>query len=168
MHDYLHRVYGIYETRHEAERINRELMAQGFAREQLELLDKTQPDRELLPDSDEVRNEVMADGAIGTVAGAGVGVLGEAALAAVNVSLFVASPVVGTLTMMGWGAMVGGLIGASIGAGSQQTRRFSDLVHDAIDSGYAVLIAYAESENQAAAAQAVIGDSVKAPRQVAS
>jgi hypothetical protein len=54
---------------------------------------------------------VIIDGAIGTAVGAGLGALGEAALAAANVSLFVASPIIGTLTMMGWGAALGAIMG---------------------------------------------------------
>jgi hypothetical protein len=161
MENYQHRVYGLYANRQEAEQIRAQLLQQGFKPEQLQLVDQSQSDKEITPDSDEVRNEVVIDGAIGTAAGAGIGALGEVALAAANVSLFVASPVLGTLTMIGWGAAVGGLVGAVVGAGTEDTQRFSDIVQDAVKSGHAALIVYAKDEEQTTLAQAVIGASLK-------
>jgi hypothetical protein len=161
MENYQHRVYGLYANRQEADQIRAQLLQQGFKPDQLQLVDKSQSDKEITPDSDEVRNEVVIDGAIGTAAGAGIGALGEVALAAANVSLFVASPVLGTLTMIGWGAAVGGLVGATIGAGAEDTKRFSGIVQDAVKSGHAALIVYAMNEEQTTLAQAIIGDSLK-------
>ena len=160
MENYQHRVYGLYASRHEAEQIRAQLLQKGFKPEQLELVGKSQSDEEIRPDSDEVRNEVVIDGAIGTAAGAGIGALGEVALAAANVSLFIASPVLGTLTMIGWGAAVGGLVGAAVGAGNPDTKRFSDIVQDAVKSGHAALIVYAATESQTTLAQAVIAESL--------
>ena len=117
--------------------------------------------QEITPDSDEVRDEMLTDGAIGTAVGAGVGVIGEAVLAAVNISLFVASPVVATLVMMGWGASIGALIGAGVGAGTKNTKHFSDLVRDAVNQGHTVLIAYANTEKQTVIAQSTIANSVE-------
>lgn len=161
MENYQHRVYGLYANRQEAEQIRTQLLQQGFKPQQLQVVDKSQSDKEIAPDSDEVRNEVVIDGAIGTAAGAGIGALGEVALAAANVSLFIASPVLGTLTMIGWGAAVGGLVGATIGAGTEDTKRFSDIVQDAVKSGHAALIVFAKDETQTTLAQAVIGESLK-------
>lgn len=160
MDTYAHRIYGLYPSHLEAEQVYSQLVQQGFKPEQLELVDKAASDKEIPPDSDEVRNEVVIDGAIGTVAGAGAGALGEAAIAAANASLFVASPVLGTLTMIGWGATVGGLVGAAVGAGTEDTKRFSDIVQDAVKSGHAALIVYAASEPQTTLAQAVIAESL--------
>jgi hypothetical protein len=165
MNSYLHRVFGIYASRHEAEQVFERLLQDGFKREQLELIDEPGSNAETAPDSDEVRNEVLVDGAIGTAAGAGIGALGEVAIAAANVSLFIASPVLGTLMLMGWGAVVGGMIGAAVGAGTEDTRHFSDLVRDAIKHGHAVLIAHATTEEQTTTAQSVIGNSLKDPSQ---
>lgn len=161
MENYQHRVYGLYANRHEAEQIRAQLLQKGFKPEQMELIGKSQSDEEIRPDSDEVRNEVVIDGAIGTAAGAGIGALGEVALAAANVSLFIASPVLGTLMMIGWGAAVGGLVGAAVGAGTEDTKRFSDIVQDAVKSGHAALIVYAMNEEQTTLAQAVIAESLE-------
>lgn len=167
MSSYLHRIYGIYSNQNEAERVMEQLVQSGFKREQLELIDKQSIRKEIAPDSDEVRDEMLSDGAIGTLVGAGVGALGEAVIAAVNISLFVASPVVATLVMMGWGASIGALIGVGVGAGTENTKHFSDLVRDAVSQGHAVLIAYANTEKQTTAAQDVIANSVKGLHQTA-
>lgn len=161
METYQHRVYGIYATRKEAMYAHDDLLQAGFMPEQIEVVDAQHPPRDITPDSDEVRNEILIDGAIGTAAGAGIGALGEAALAAANISLFIASPVIGTLTMIGWGAAVGGLVGAAAGAGTDKTRHFSDLVRDAVANGHAVLIAYAADEEQTTRAQAAITATLK-------
>ena len=160
MENYQHRVYGLYANRQEAEQIRAQFLQQGFKPQQLQLVDQSKSGKEITPDSDEVRNEVVIDGAIGTAAGAGIGALGEVALAAANVSLFIASPVLGTLMMIGWGAAVGGLVGAAVGAGTEDTKRFSDIVQDAVKSGHAALIVYAMNEEQTTQAQAVIAESL--------
>jgi L-asparaginase/Glu-tRNA(Gln) amidotransferase subunit D len=67
--------------------------------------------------------------------------------------------------MIGWGAALGGVIGAAVGAGTENTKHFSDLVRDAVKSGHAVLIAHAATEQQTTTAQSVIGNSLKDPNQ---
>ena len=156
-----HRVSGIYATRREAEVVYDRLLRDGFQAGQMELIDQPGADAETDPDSDEVRNEMLVGGAIGTAAGAGAGALGSAAIAAANVSLFIASPLLGTLMMVGWGASVGGIVGASVGLGTVDTKRFDDLVKQAISQGHAVLIVHAETEEQTTLAQSVIGESLK-------
>ena len=56
---------------------------------------------------------MLVDVAIGTTVGAGIGGLAEVA---VNVSLFGASPLLAPLVMLGSGASLGGLLGATAGA----------------------------------------------------
>ena len=65
---------------------------------------------------DGVLQDVLVDGAIGTAVGTGIGALGSVALAATSVTLFIASPLVAPLMLLGWGASIGGLIGAAAGA----------------------------------------------------
>lgn len=159
---YLHRIYGIYENATEASMNVDRLMAAGFRRDQVKIVDKPESRPETQPDSEEVRNDMLVDGAIGTAIGAGIGFIGEAALAAANISLFIASPIIGTLTMMGWGAALGGIVGAAAGAGDETKKDFAELVKDAVKSGHVVLVAYSESEAQTAAARKIIGDSMQA------
>jgi hypothetical protein len=102
------------------------------------------------------------DGAIGTAVGSGIGVLAELALVAANVTLFVASPLVAPLAMLGWGASLGGFIGAAAGAGSKGGN-FSTLIQDAIASGQVVVVAETRTEQETAIAteviQALVGQS---------
>jgi hypothetical protein len=56
------------------------------------------------------------------------------------VSLFIASPLIAPLAMLGWGASLGGFVGAAAGAGNKEGG-FSALVMDAISSGQVVLVA---------------------------
>lgn len=159
--DYLHRIFGIYATRQEAEQVRQQLFDRGITAEQFEILDEPGDKGHIAPNSDEVRNETLTGGAVGTVIGGAAGALGEAALAAANVSLFLASPVIGTLTMIGWGAAAGGVLGGFIGAGAKGKENFADLVRDAVHHGYTVLIVYARTEEQTTLAQSVIGESVQ-------
>ena len=159
--DYLHRIFGIYTTRQEAEQVRQRLFNEGIAAEQFEIFDEPGDQGHIEPNSDEVRNETLTGGAIGTVIGGAAGALGEVALAAANVSLFLASPVIGTLTMIGWGAAAGGVLGGFIGAGGAGKENFADLVRDAVQHGYTVLIVYARTEAETTLAQAVIGESVQ-------
>lgn len=163
--DYLHRIFGIYSTREEAERVRQQLFDQGLAADQFEILDEPSDKGHTEPNSDEVRNETLTGGAIGTIAGGAAGALGEAALAAANISLFLASPVIGTLTMIGWGAAAGGVLGGFIGAGTKGKENFADLVRDSLSQGYTVLIVYAQTEAQTSLAQGVIGKSVSLEEQ---
>jgi len=158
---YLHRIYGIYENAAEASAIVEQLVNVGFRRNQVKIVDKPESRPEIQPDSEEVRNDMLVDGAIGTAIGAGIGFIGEAALAAANISLFIASPIIGTLTMMGWGAALGGIVGAAAGAGDETKKDFETLVKDAVASGHVVLVAYSESEDQTAAARKIVGDSMQ-------
>lgn len=165
MEDYLHRVYGIYAHRRDAEAVWNDLTEAGFGNDQIELLERKEqletPTKEQVvkPDSDEVRNDILVDSAIGTAIGAGAGAIGEALLAAANISLFVASPIIGTLTMIGWGAAAGAIVGAAAGAGDETKKDFERLVKEAVDSGYYVLIVKAASEAQTKIARQLIGDS---------
>jgi hypothetical protein len=76
------------------------------------------------------------------------------------VSLFVASPLVAPLVMMGWGASLGGLIGAVAGASDTKSRTLSALVGDAISRGQFVVVAETRSERETTLARDVIKASV--------
>jgi hypothetical protein len=160
--DYLHRIFGIYAAREDAEVTRQHLLEAGFLPEQLEILDRPGHPEAVEANSDEVRNDTIIGGTLGSLAGGALGVLGEAALAAANVSLFVASPIIGTLTMIGWGAAAGGVIGALAGAGRPETHHFADLVDEALRQGYWVLIVHARTEAQTTMAQAELGGALQA------
>ena len=146
MDAYRHHVSGFFAHREEAESASSRLVEQGLPRERIQIFDAAlaPPAPTPLAASNEVLKDVLVDGAIGATIGTGIGALAELALVAANVSLFVASPLIAPLVLLGWGASLGGLVGASTGASSDGTEhkdgRFADLVSDAIASGQVVLM----------------------------
>jgi len=136
-----HVVSAIYPHRRDAEAVRDALIEHGIAGRDISVLHRAQG-----PLSDEVLKDMLVEGMIGTAVGTGVGALGMLAIAAANVTLFVASPVVAPLAMLGWFAGVGGLLGAAVGADKHTQGKLSDLVKDAIEAGHTVLIVRTHSE----------------------
>ena len=161
MDEYNHHVSGFFAHREEAESTFSKLVERGLPRERLQIFaaDSAPPAAAPKADSDEVLKDVLTDGAIGTAVGTGVGALAELALVAANVSLFVASPLIAPLALLGWGASLGGFIGAATGAGNKD-EGFSALIRDAISSGQVVLVAESRTEQETAIAREVIQASV--------
>ena len=163
MPDIPHRVLGIYASATDAQAMRLDLLAQGLPSAAIELLlpGPQGVRQEARTDSEGVRNDVLRDGAIGTAVGTAVGAAGTAVLAVAGVSLFVAAPVVGALAMLGWGASLGGLVGAMVGAESSRGK-ISDLIQDALAGGHVVLAVQAANPAQARRAEQLIGASVQA------
>lgn len=164
MENYLHRVLGLYATRAAAESVFDELVKCGVPAEKVRILEPGRGggNQEAKADSDDVLKEVLREGAIGTAVGTVAGAAGTIALAAANISLFIASPVLGALSMLGWGASLGGLVGAVAGA-ERSKGDVSDLVKDALASGHVVLVAHTATEEQTTHAQQIIGESMVEP-----
>lgn len=165
MNEYRHHVSGFFAHKEEAQGALAKLVERGLAREQLQLFsaDATPPTKGAQADSNKVLKKVLVDGAVGTAVGTGIGALGELALIAANVTLFVASPLVAPLMMLGWGASIGAVLGAATGATAgveKKDGRLSDLVQDAIMNGQFVLVATTQNEQQTAIARDVIKASV--------
>jgi len=161
MDNYLHRVLGLYATRAEAESTRDKLVEAGLPLDKVSILEPGQGSGALegKADSDDVLREVLREGAIGSAIGTLIGAAGTIALAAANITLLIASPVVGTLSMLGWGATLGGTVGAAMGA-QRSKGDVSDLVKDSLAKGHVVLIAHAASEQQTAIARKMIGVSM--------
>lgn len=165
MNEYRHHVSGFFAHRAEAEGALGRLAERGVPRDQMQLFDADSGPvvAELKGDDNEVLTNVLVDGAIGTVVGTGIGALAQLALVAGSVSLFVASPLVAPLVMLGWGASLGAFVGAAAGANSGVEHKdgwLSDLVHDAVASGQVVLVVQTRTEDQTAIARDIIGTSV--------
>ena len=96
--------------------------------------------------------------------GAAAGAVGDMALAASSVTLFVASPLIAPLAMLGWGAGLGAVVGAVAGSicFSKQDGKLADLVADAIQSGQVVLMVTTHSEQQTSLAIDIIQSAVGA------
>ncbi len=105
MNEYCHHVAGFFAHREEVDCAFSRLIGAGLPRERLQKFESDSafgaPEQQA--QSEEVLQNVLVDGAIGTAAGAGIGGLVELALVAANVSLFVASPLVAPLMLLGWG-----------------------------------------------------------------
>lgn len=160
-----HIVSGIYASRAEAETVRSQLIEQGLPHQQVRVVERARADdsNAKVADDDEVLKEVLVDGTVGTLVGTGLGALGQMALVAANVTLFVASPLVAPLAMLGWGAAVGGLVGAVAGANKGAKKhdgKFADLVHYAIRSGHVTVIAETLTPSEKALAAKVIGASL--------
>jgi outer membrane lipoprotein SlyB len=78
------------------------------------------------------------------------------------VTLFIASPLLAPLAMLGWGASLGAIVGAVIGSESNEKKdgKFAELVQDAIMNGQVVLVVQTRSEHETAIAERVIKQSV--------
>ncbi len=166
MDAYRHHVSGFFARREEAEGACSRLVELGLPRERVWIFDATMAPSAPAPlaASNEALKDVLVDGAIGAAVGTGIGALAEVALVVANVSLFVASPLIAPLVLLGWGASLGGLVGASSGASSDgiehKKGRFADLVGDAISSGQVVLMAETKTVEETQIARAVIRSSV--------
>jgi hypothetical protein len=161
MNEYSHHVSGFFAHRAEAEGALSRLVERGLPRAQLQLFDAESGPAvtELKGENNEVLTNVLVDGAIGTAVGTGIGAIGQLALVAANVSLFIASPLVAPLVMLGWGASLGAFVGAAAGANTNVKHKegwLSDLVRDAIASGQVVLLVQTNTEHETEVAREVI------------
>ncbi|TXT41468.1 MAG: hypothetical protein FD135_254 [Comamonadaceae bacterium] len=161
MYEYTHHVSGFFVKREEAQMAFYKLNARGIPLDQLKIYDNEKASREPAADanSNTLLENMVVDGAVGAAVGTGVGVLAEVALVVANVSLFI---LVAPLAMLGWGASLGGVIGAAVGSESTEKKdgKLSDLVQDAIMNGQVVLVAKTHSEQETDIAQEVIKEAV--------
>lgn len=167
-----HKVSAIYNTLDEAEQVRQHLIDGGIAASEVTLLQ----DLPLPPDkegNDEVLKDILMDGAIGTAVGTGVGAIGTVILWAASVTLFVTSPVLTTLSMLGWFAGVGGIVGGVVGAEGKDHKkgkegRFSDLVMDLIKAGNVVLVVRTHGETDRELAKDILSKSLTGHHAVAT
>lgn len=173
--DSIHTVSAIYPSRAEAEGVRHHLIDRGFAASEVRIVGG--PSDSLTwhgtdeTGRDEVLRTVLVDGAIGTAVGTGVGVVGALALAAASVTLFVASPVVAPLAMLGWFAGLGGVVGAAVGAnskkgGDEREGKFSELVMDAVEAGNTALVVRTHNVAERELATRIITDSLHGTDQI--
>lgn len=167
MRAYTHHVSGFFARRQEAEDAVVRLVECGLPRDRFSIFeaDTNLPSAPPPTVSDTVLKDVLVNSAIGTAVGTGVGALAEVTLAVASVSLFIASPLVAPLVMLGWGASLGMFVGAGIGAfhdGKKREGPLSDLIGDAIAHNQVVLVAITRSEKETATAQDIIRNSVGA------
>lgn len=161
MTGYLHHVSGFFAHEDQARTVNQQLLAANIPLNRIHLLNNTTGEsfHPVKEDSNGVLKDMVVDGAIGAAVGTGVGVLAQLAFVATNVTLFVASPLVAPLALLGWGASLGGFLGAAVGA-AKKPRPFADLVQDAITHNQHVVIVETLNEEETSNAQKIIQDAV--------
>lgn len=161
MNEYLHHVSGFFAHEDQARAVNQQLLAENIPLARIHLLNKVsaEPFHPVKEDSNGVLKDMVVDGAIGAAVGTGVGVLAQAAFVAANVTLFVASPLVAPLAMLGWGASLGGFLGAAVGA-AKKPKPFADLVRDAIEHDQHVVIVETVTEQETKTVQRILKDAV--------
>jgi hypothetical protein len=160
-----HYVSGFFPTKEDAESTLSALVAKGFPAERLSIF-KTHLEAstsKMEAKSNEALKDIIVDGTIGAGVGTGIGALVEVALVATNVTLFIASPLIAPLALLGWGASLGALAGTTIGfkvAADDKGGKFSDLIRDAISNGQIVLGAETTTQAENKLAQEVIQTAV--------
>lgn len=173
MDEYRHHISGFFAHRAEAEGALARLVERGLPRDRLQLFAADSGPAVTKPkgESNEVLTNVLVDGAIGTAVGTGIGALAQLALVAGSVSLFVASPLIAPLVMLGWGASLGAFVGAAAGAATGVEHKdgwLSDLIRDAVASGQVVLVVQTRTAEETAIAREVVGDAVGEYKDVVS
>jgi hypothetical protein len=162
MNEYRHHVSGFFASREEADTTASILVRRGLVRDQLQILEGPSTSKAAsapMTKIDGVLQDVLVDGAIGPAVGTGIGALAEIGLVVANVSLFIASPLIAPLVMLGWGGSIGALVGASARASAGAGNKpgwFSGLVHDAVVSGQVLLVARTRTAEETAIAREVI------------
>jgi hypothetical protein len=161
MNHYIHYVSGFFEHDQEANDVFEKLIAQGLPSEHVHIYTHHSPahTHESSEGSNEILKDILVDGSIGAGVGTGIGALIEVALISTNVTLFVASPLIAPLVLLGWGASIGGLLGASVGS-AENKKPFSALIEDAIKNGQFVLVVETRTEAEKTLAQELIKDSI--------
>ena len=143
----------------------------GLPRDQLQIFKSDSgawvSDSEKLPQagSNAALKDMLVDGAIGGAVGLGLGALTEVAIVAANVSLFVASPLLAPLVLLGWGATVGGTIGAMVGAEKKEAP-LSALIRDAVSNGQIVLVAETRTAQESTLARETMRAAVAQVKEV--
>ena len=161
MDPYLHRVVCLYASLDLAHQARDMIIAKGLPSTQITVLTTghrgavAAAGADAKADSDDVLKDLLRDGAIGTAVGTAAGAGVSIAMAAANLTLFIASPVLGALYLVGWGASLGGLVGAVVGA-ERSKSDVSTLIKDALSSGQVVLVVHARSEAETSLAQQVV------------
>jgi hypothetical protein len=166
MDDYRHHVSGFFPHYDKADSTLATLLEHGIPSAQLQIFvaaGQVPPAPTPQKHSIAALQELLVDGAIGTAVGSGLGGLATLGMAAANVSLFIASPLLAPLILLCGGASLGAFVGALLGASSttdEHPGRFADLIQAAIKAGDVVLVVETYSAKQTAIARDLMAAAV--------
>lgn len=164
MESYLHRVVGLYASRAEADEARDLIVARGLSAIQVRVLTEESPvpGYDAKSDPDDVLTNLPRDGANSTTVATEAGSSASITVASSNLTLFIASPLLDTLHLIGWDARRGGLVSDLVGS-KRGKRNLAALIKDALSSGLAVLVMNARSEAETALAQRVLNQHIDKP-----
>jgi VIT1/CCC1 family predicted Fe2+/Mn2+ transporter len=153
---YPHKAVAVYLDEETAQQAAQALRDAELGDARIDVLgpDSIDVDRAIEPEPGGARNRIIEDMLAGSAAGAVAGgalIAGGASVLAP--ALFVSSPIVGPLIVLGYGAMIGGTGGAILGLRAGE-HRLAGLVKDALAEGFAAVIVHtadADAESRAAA-----------------
>lgn len=111
------------------------------------------------PEVEETRNTVVENTLTGGAAGTATGAAVAGATAMLAPALFVSTPVVGPLIVLGYGALIGSTAGAIRGLRVRETL-LAGLVKDALKAGYHVVLVHAENPDAQRRTQTVIDETM--------
>lgn len=164
MRPYHHQISGFFSHRDQAETAYAQLLKQGITATQLTLRETdSSPSIATSPAGNQSSNDVLRSvlicTAIGVAIGSASGIAIELILMAANINLFVASPLIAPLILIGWGASIGGFIGATIGV-MKKNKPITHLVQESILAGQIALVVDTHDRKQTTAAKAVMDAAV--------
>ncbi len=96
-------------------------------------------------ETEAIRDTVARDAGIGSIAGNAAGAAAGGTAALVASSLFISAPIVGPLVILGYGTLIGGIVGAIRGLRIREGQ-LAGLVKDALDAGYYAVVVHAADE----------------------
>lgn len=157
---YRQQISGFFSHRGQAETAYAQLMMQGITAAQLTLkdTDTTPPATASLAgnhSSNDVLKSVLISGALGVMVGAVAGMVLELSLIAANIHIFITNPLIAPLVLIGWGASLGGLIGAIIAA-MKKNQPLPLLIQKSILNSRFVLVAETHTKQQTTAAKLIM------------
>lgn len=150
-------VSGFFANRDQAQHALNKLLEKGIMPNQLNVYN-TQSipvSHESFNGGNEVLREALVSGAMGVMAGTIGGMLIESALMTANIHLFAPGALIPPLVFLGWGAAVGGFIGAAMGM-QKKPRPLYELVGATMLIGHFALVAETRTKQETISAQEVI------------
>lgn len=150
-------VSGFFANRDQAQNAFNTLLEKGMMPGQLNIYNTQSipASHESFNGGNEVLREALVSGGVGVMAGTIGGMLIESILMTANIHLFASGSLIVPLVFLGWGAAVGGCIGAAMGM-QKKTRPLYELVGAAMLVGHFALVAETRTNQETLDAQEVI------------
>lgn len=161
MTPYQHWLTGFFVKQEEAQAACAELIHRGIPAQQLRLYLNDPEDQTPTTsgDSQQVLTNFLVDRDMSASSGWAGGAEGDIPLGGTQVTLFVASPLIAPLAMLGWCPSLSAAVSGAIRF-NKKDGRLAELVSDAIQSGQAALMVSTCSEAQTSVAIEVIQSAV--------